>query len=88
MAIEIDTTTWNPDLDHSAATAMHIRVIPMLSSTLFELASYTGEGLDRPKLKVRGHVPYLLLQMPYFHQSVWNIGDELMQLAHEISTWE
>lgn len=84
MAIEIDYTAYSPS-DDDQLTALHIRVIPMMASTIVEIVTYDGRGLDRPQLKIRGMLPYNILSMPSLHQTIWCLGDELQRTAAEMN---
>lgn len=84
MGIEIDVTTLNPLEPGETITALHVRCIPMMASTLIEIVTYRGWGLDRPVLRIRGTIPYPLMEMPHFHQAIWALGDELQRTAQEL----
>lgn len=84
MSIELDTTTYEPLADGEKPTALHIRCVPMLSTTLVEIVTHKGVGLDRPVLRIRGRLPYNVLDFPSLHQAIWTIGDELQRTANEM----
>jgi len=80
MGIEVDSVQL-PHGGPGQLTGMHIRLHPLMSSTMVEVVGYRGFSLGLPRLEVRATIPYNPLALPSLSQVIWTIGDEIRALG-------